>query len=417
MPLLPTIDSCTACGACIDTCAHHAIRMAEDPNGYYNINIDKDKCINCKLCEQKCHIINQDKLYRHSPLTVSPLAGWSTNQEIIKGSATGGIFAQVAYDLLSMDNNTFVYGAALQEDSTVKHIEISNKDDIWKLQNSKYQQSVTVGIFKQVKKRLISGATVLFSGVPCQIAALYAFLGNKQQLTSKLYTIEVICHGVPTNALHRLGIKYNKAKRVIAYRTKQNSGWIYGRNNRVVYETLDGSQKYMKKPIEDFLFRAYLSFSFSRKNCYTCKYSTLKRVSDLTIGDFWGFEKSDDYAIYGNYMGTSVILPNSEKGSWMINQSQSLHTVSAKWEDILPMNQNLYMPTNRYLFPGYNKVATLMKLPEPVRKMVFMNGSTNSIINTFYNLATKIFFVRKRRKANEEIVSCMKKSLEYLRQK
>lgn len=30
MPTLPTIDNCTACGACIDSCNHGAISMLED---------------------------------------------------------------------------------------------------------------------------------------------------------------------------------------------------------------------------------------------------------------------------------------------------------------------------------------------------------------------------------------------------
>lgn len=415
MPKLPTIDNCTACGVCIDTCVRGAISMAEDKNGYYDIVLDNDKCVDCKLCEKKCHVLNQSNLSRHEMNEVSPLAGWSTDEELIKRSATGAIFAQIACDMLA-DGNTYVYGASLLENSTVKHIEISNVKDIYKLQNSKYQQSVTVGIFKQVKKRLKEGHRVLFSGVPCQIGALYTYLGNQARLIENLYTIEVICHGVPTNNLHRLGIKYNKAERVVAYRTKEHSGWIYGRNNRVVYEMPDGKRKYMSNSTKDFLFRAYLSFSFSfsRKNCYSCKYSTLKRVSDLTIGDFWGFEKSKDYNLFGNYMGTSVIMPNSDKGRWMVSQSNKLHLVPTKWEDILPLNQNLYMPTNRYAYTGYDKVGVMMKLPEPFRKIVLMNGSTNKYVNKLYNLITNRLFAHKRKKANVEIEEEVKKALKYL---
>lgn len=416
MPQLPTIDNCSACGACIDACNHKAIRMEEDINGFYNIVIDSDKCIECKLCETKCHILNQNNLIRHNPCQ-QPLAGWSLREEIIKNSATGGIFAQIAYDMLS-EGNTFVYGASLQADSSVRHIEISRCEDIHKLQNSKYQQSVTTGIFKQVKSRLKEGYRVLFSGVPCQVAALYAFLGKKTDLTN-LYTIEVICHGVPTNYLHRLGIRYNKAKRVVAYRTKQNSGWIGGRNNRVVYQMPDNSLKYMPDTSKDFLFSAYLSFSFSfsRKNCYICKYSVLKRVSDITIGDFWGFEKSTDYARYGNFMGTSVILCNSEKGMNMVINNVNLHTTPAKWEEILPFNQNLYMPTNRYMFNGYDKVHKLIRLPEPIRQIVFMNGSTNKFLNKIYKLIYYRLSNGIRARKNREIQIKCNKALECLKQK
>lgn len=413
MPTLPTIDNCTACGACIDTCNHNAISLREDKNGYYNIVIDKDKCVDCKLCEKHCHILNQHLLVRNDFKHITPLAGWSLDESLIQKSATGGIFAQIACDMLS-EGNTYVYGASLQEDSSVKHIEISDKSEICKLQNSKYQQSVTNGIFKQVKKRLKEGARVLFSGVPCQVAALYTYLGSKGNFLDNLYTIEVICHGVPTNALHRLGIKYNNARRIIAYRTKENSGWIYGNNNRIVYELKDGKLSYLTNHTKDFLFRAYLSFSFSRKNCYTCKYATLKRVSDLTIGDFWGFEKSKEYFKYGNFMGTSIIMSNSSKGKWMLEHSKSLHVVKTCWEDILPLNQNLFMPTNRYAFKGYNKVSIFLKVPEPFRKILFMNGSTNKLVNKLYCYITNILLSSKRKKAEREIKEQLKKSIDYL---
>lgn len=410
---LPVNKNCTACGACIDSCTHDALSMIEDRNGYYNVIIDNDKCIDCKLCEKHCHILNQENLDRHDLKNVKPLAGWSLDEELLRKSATGAIFAQIACDML-IDGNTYVYGASLQQDSSVKHVEISDTKDIYKLQNSKYQQSVTVGVFKQIKQRLKEGSRVLFSGVPCQIGALYTYFGNNSKLTENLYTIEVICHGVPTNALHRLGIKYNKAKRVVAYRTKEKSGWIYGGNNRVVYQLSDGKFYSVPHTAMDFLFRAYLSFSFSRENCYRCKYSTLKRVSDLTIGDFWGFEKSKSFYKYGNYMGTSIVLSNSTKGKWMVDQSKKLHLVQAKWEEILPLNQNLYMPTNRYVFKGYNKVSKMLELPEPIRKIIFMNGSTNKYVNKVYNLITKILFAKKQEISQKEIQTKVAESLAYL---
>lgn len=111
MPTLPTIDNCTACGACIDSCNHGAISMSEDKNGYYNITIDKNKCIECKLCEKHCHILNQNSLERHDLKDTKPLAGWSLDEDLIRKSATGGIFAQIACDMLS-EGNTYVYGAS-----------------------------------------------------------------------------------------------------------------------------------------------------------------------------------------------------------------------------------------------------------------------------------------------------------------
>lgn len=113
-------------------------------------------------------------------------------------------------------------------------------------------------------------------------------------------------------------------------------------------------------------------------------------------------------------MGTSVIMPNSPKGKWMVEQSKKLHVVKASWKEILPLNQNLFMPTNRYAFKGYDKVHKLLKVPEPFRKILFMNGSTNRFVNMLYSVVANILLFSKRAKTEEEIKMNLKKSLEYL---
>ena len=136
MPHLPTPKDCCGCGACVDACPKEAIRLLEDKNCYYNIQIDVSKCVECKLCEKQCHILHPEKLVRSNPQQVKPVAAWSLDDELVKHSATGGIFAQVASNMLAEDH-TYVYGASLQDDNSVKHIEISDVADLKKLQNSK----------------------------------------------------------------------------------------------------------------------------------------------------------------------------------------------------------------------------------------------------------------------------------------
>lgn len=413
MPKLPNTDSCCACGACVDACSKGALSITEDKNGFYTIKIEKNKCVECGVCERQCHILHPDLVDWTSFENVQPLAGWTKNVEIIKKSASGGIFAQIAYDFLA-EPKSYVYGASLQNDSTVKHIEICDRKDLWKLQNSKYQQSIVIGIYSLVAQRLKNGNRVLFSGVPCQIGALIAFLKCKKINTEELFTIEVICHGVPSNYLHKIGIKEVGAKRLLAYRNKDKSGWLFGANNRVVYELSDGSVLNVSCLSNDFLFRSYLTFSFSRNNCYQCSYSKILRSSDITIGDFWGFEKTENYAIYGNYMGTSVIFPNTPKGKWLVNQSLSLNIIPAKWHEILPLNQNLYMPTNRYVFRGYRHIHLIIKLPRLIRKIILMNGSTNKITNKVYTIAWNILCRKQREMQNKEINKRLKATLNIL---
>ena len=186
---------------------------------------------------------------------------------------------------------------------------------------------------------------MLFSGTPCEIAALYIYLGNNKNLIEHLYTIEVICHGVPSNKIHRMGLKYSGAKRIVSYRTK-SQGWLNG--NRLVYDFGKDGIKECSNRREDFIFRSYLSFfmSFYRKSCFKCPYASIHRVADLTLGDYWGYDKKK----YENYYGVSLVLVNSFKGETLFCDAENINQIPTTWAECLPYNQNLFMPTNKYLF-------------------------------------------------------------------
>lgn len=414
MPNLPDKTKCCGCAACVDTCKHDALSLVEDCNGFYNIKIDTSKCVDCKLCEKRCHVLRQDKVKRHNPKNAATFAGWSTDEKLIRKSATGAIFAQVACCMLS-GGNTTIYGAALMDDSSVKHIGITSIDDLYKLQNSKYQQSYTVGVYRNVLHDLKNGRRVLFSGVPCQIAALYAFLNYKEELLQNLFTIEVLCHGVPTNVLHRLAIHKNHALGIKAYRNKEEGkGWLYGKNNRLSYEMSDGKIKMMQNRREDFLFRSYLTFSFTRLSCYQCLYSDIRRVSDMTIGDFWHFQDSPNKGKYENLMGSSIIIANSEKGKNMVAACQNLNIVPVEWKEFLPYNQNLFMPTNKYLFKGAAYVHLIRKIPVSLQTVIYQNGFTNAFLDRlFQKFIRKILKKRFIGKENE-LKKMIDKTLKYL---
>lgn len=398
MPQLPSINDCCGCGACVDTCPKEAISLDEDKNGFYNFTINKGRCIECKLCENRCHILQQTKLKRSKPSKVQPFAAWSKTEELIKHSATGGIFAQVAYNML-IEDNTFVYGAALQNDNSVRHIEIADVNDLTKLQNSKYQQSYCSGIYKQVKDRLTNGYRVLFSGLPCQIAALYIFLNYKEKYIGNLYTIEVLCHGVPTNDLHRTALKNNGMANIVSYRTKGTWGWIG--NNRLTYKSFNGEIETCFSYNKDCLFRSYLTFNSVRKNCYSCKYSCIQRVSDLTIGDFWGWDKSINSKQYINKWGTSIVIPNNEKGKEMISED-NIHKVKTSWDEILPQNQNLYMPTNVFNFSISNWIYLFKWMPVSIKKIIYQEGFTSMFMYRVSLHLRRLLF--KKRREQQQLV-------------
>lgn len=59
-----------------------------------------------------------------------------------------------------------------------------------------------------------------------------------------------------------------------------------------------------------FLFYKHIMF---RKSCGKCHFTNLKRPSDITIADFWGWEKNVP-GFNDDDKGCSLILVNTEKG-------------------------------------------------------------------------------------------------------
>ena len=176
----------------------------------------------------------------------------------------------------------------------------------------------------------------------------------------------------------------------------------------------DGQIKLIKNRREDFLFRSYLTFSFTRLSCYQCPYSDIRRVSDLTIGDFWHFQDSPNRDKYENLMGTSIIIANSEKGKEMINTCPNMHIVKVEWKEFLPYNQNLFMPTNKYLFKGASYVHLIRKLPIVLQTIIYQNGVTNDFGDRlFQRILRKIQKKRLVRKENE-LKNMLDKTLKYL---
>ena len=406
MPNLPAERDCCGCAACVDACPKKAISLRENVNGYFYPIVDKTLCINCKLCEKKCHVLNQDVLRRNDLASEVPYAAWSLDDELIKHSASGGVFAQIAKDFLQ--DGGFVYGASLQEDSSVKHIEISSIEELYKLQNSKYQQSDASGIYAQVKKRLAEGRKVLFSGVPCQAGALYVYLHYEESLMQNLFVTEIVCHGVPTNHLGRLALKFAGAKRILKYRTK-TEGWLKG--NRITYEMPDGTIMECANRREDFLFRSYLTMSSIRENCYSCKYARIDRVSDLTLCDFWELDKEK----YNHYDGVSLVLVNSAKGRSLLLDNLNIYKDKVTWEESIPQNQNLYMPTNRQLFKGCHKISNIMKLPDCLCKAIFQNGFKNKYANKMFMMLQSLLVSGLRSRQKKEQLFKSQEVLRLLR--
>ena len=111
---------------------------------------------------------------------------------------------------------------AMQEQYLTKHCLIDNVNDLSLLQGSKYTQSSTEGIFREVKTQLAKGKKVLFSGLGCQVAALLSFLKNDKHIDN-LLTVDLICGGVPSSFLITKYVEHTNIESILDSTLKSGS--------------------------------------------------------------------------------------------------------------------------------------------------------------------------------------------------
>lgn len=297
---------CCGCSACSQICPRSCINMAEDKEGFIYPKASSEECINCGMCEAVCPYIN--KPYPYKPQAA--FAGKTRNIKTWINSSSGGAFTELCNILY--ENGTYIYGASW-DNLTAKHIGITKIDDIIKLQKSKYIQSDTRGLFIDVKRKLIKGHKVIFSGTPCQISALRNFL--KKEYDS-LFTIDIICHGVGSpkvfhECLNIIGEQYS-------FKIKG-----YGFREKVGHYTRDHISKITndKKKIyvtDDPFIQLFSSQRCTRPACLKCFFRDGYRYSDITIGDCKGINKVFKY-LSGTKYNYSTITVNSEKGKHIVD--------------------------------------------------------------------------------------------------
>lgn len=353
--------ACSACMACIDVCHHNALSPIIDEDGYYQISGDADKCIECGLCVKTCPVLKNEAEVNSLR---NAFAVWNSNEELRSKSASGGAFSALAEEVLRQGG--IIYGAKI-DGFRIKHARVDSIKNLPPLLGSKYQHSEKQGIYKQVRKDLKEGKLVLFSGMSCEIAGLKSFLSNTPQ--DNLYTVDTICGGhstlLPMLSLENSG----KYLGIHSFRNKDN-GWR-PRGYRYDLKMLEKNGLIADLALDNIVLNTFSSKLLKRSSCLECKFNGLDRISDCTIGDFWGL---DDYKDQ-HPKGVSVLVVNNERIMPLISAS-TLHLESVTIEDVERENP-CYIGTSHRLIRHFysrrlalqyfrdNKISKAMHLMKP----------------------------------------------------
>lgn len=291
------LSKCIGCNNCANICTKGAIILEENQDGFIYPKIDLNKCTNCGMCIKKCPIDQQNPSFKFTPKIKIIKA---KNSETLFAGSSGGFFPTIAQYLLN--NGWIVYGAIYDNiQKKVIHVNTENTP-LHLICRSKYTQSYLNDSFKQIRSLLKTGKEILFVGTPCQVAALYLYIGERPQ---NLITLDFICHGVASSGYFTKMIEHwqkeqNKNITNITYREK-----LLGWRHLVMKATFDDSTYAIKDYSSDYYYAFTHNYSI-RKCCFKCNFPR-RHQADISMGDAWHKKDKED-------TGLSIISINTLKG-------------------------------------------------------------------------------------------------------
>lgn len=299
---MPFADCC-GCEACASACPKQIIHFREDGEGFRFPYIDNNECIHCNACVRVCP---QLKGASRKIEIRECYAGFSKNAEIVEASSSGGYFTHIVeWFKKEYPQGKFV-GVVWSDDFRhTRFVLLDDLDDLKKIRVAKYIQARKNGIYRLIKKELSLGTPILFSGCPCEVAALTSCVGS---VPDNLFLVDFVCKGSTSEKVIRNYLDLvakNKTITSLNLRVVGGESWI---------------PQWLKMTFADgkILFRSFYGTIFGqafrlmqRDACYKCKFCGENRYSDLTLGDFHGADKNGRYY---NARGTSVITVNTLKG-------------------------------------------------------------------------------------------------------
>ena len=355
IPQLASKHDCTGCMACVGSCRVFALTMQKDSDGHGYPVLDIEKCVKCLRCEQVCQ--NTRDFAGNNDIHLStPYAVWA-NEESLRNHSTSGGFAAAASKYF-VENNNGVIGVAF-DGRSAKHIYVDNDYELSKFQGSKYVWSDASEVYSSIAEHL-PHQSVLFFGTGCQVAGVLARFHNHPN-RDRLYTIDLICGGVPSDLLMQTFFKENpNVEAITSFRTKRKyelKGIVKGKEVLLPKQAL---------PLSGFCAEQTMRYS-----CYNCPFSFAHRRSDITIGDLWG----DCFPKDQREKGVSLVVIHSKRGLQLLHEID-VSAQSIAWNEILITNKRLVFGLTPITFIRHNLERNYHHMSSKRFTRIYSNSST-----------------------------------------
>ena len=403
-------EICSGCTACASICPQNCIQMKADIQGFLYPEVHKEHCTDCHLCEKVCPLLNQNALDTKQENTMNrtrAYAAFANTEMKREDSASGAIFPVLARQII--EDGGIVYGVAYVEENgslLVRHKKAETYEEVKSFLNAKYVQSNMQSVFSEIEGQLKAKRVVLFTGTPCQVSGLKSYLSNKRINTDTLFCIDNICHGVPSPKAWKSYVEYcmkidGKKELPSMNMRDKTTGWSHYMAS--VLRTYKDGTTVREKASNNSYMRAFMSGLSLRPSCNACAYKGYERVSDITLGDFWGIWKYHKEC--DDNQGTSAVLIHSEKGMklWEKIKEQNMLVCSLEVpvEEISEMNRNLLVTADMH--PHRDAFLTevtgenfeqLVNQYQPEAKLPLYR----KCLDTIYTIKLKHYFRKNRKK-------------------
>lgn len=320
-----SVVRCTGCFGCESACTNGAVKLILDVDGFYKPDVDRKRCNGCGICQQRCPVIADFPSTLVDGKLPEPVffAAWSNDDHVRLASSSGGLFSELARPVIEAGGA--VAGCVWGENWTPAHILTRTWGDVERMRGSKYAPSHVGDIYKQIIASLRDSENqILFSGTPCQVAALEVALSSEQR--KRVLLVEFICHGVPSlRVFHRYLEELFSGDAVVSYTFRDKTlGW-----QTTTAVSGHGQRHSMPGPEDAFIQGFAGHHLYVMESCHQCPFARLPRGGDITLGDFWGCPEP-----WNDSRGVSVILANTMSGMRALEDVRASGRINLKPTDL-----------------------------------------------------------------------------------